>query len=109
MKTDILIKNDSIVIILSKNMINVSPSLKVIREIYNNSKNNNIHEFILDLKKVKSIDDSGIGYILGLYRHIRDSESKMIIKNIPENIYVALKYTGLLLYLEEKENVEVWV
>lgn len=109
MKTDILIKNDSIVIILPKNMMNISPSLKVIREIYNNSKNNNIHEFVLDFKKVKSIDDSGIGYILGLYRHIRNSKSKMIIKNISKNIYVAFKYTGLLLYLEEKENVEVWV
>jgi len=64
-------------------------------QIINGFKDDKINEIHVDFKNVYLMNSSGLGMLASSYRELKDTDSKIVLINVPEKIMKLLKLTQL--------------
>lgn len=68
----------------------------------------NIRHLIVDLSKVKFIDSSGLGALLGRYKLLQSRQGKMVLCEVDSRVYRILELSGMkkLMVIKQAEEQE---
>jgi len=72
------------------------------REIHKN----NINKLIFDFEKLRFMDSSGIGVIIGRYKHIQGLGGKVAVANLTPQVERIIKISGLHKIIPVFDNVQ---
>lgn len=68
---------------------------KVHREVLSILENKTVHAFVVDLELISSLDSSGIGTIMSIFKTLTDRRIRLILCNLTEKNQKVFKLTQL--------------
>lgn len=105
MKIKEKIQNDVAILTISGNMMG-GPETQTLHDKVKSLIADGIHKVIVDLKKVKWLNSSGLGVLMASWGSLKNAGGDMKLANVAEKVHSILMITKLVQFFETYDSVD---